>query len=122
MHGKFRLLSQGKAIAATVRRYPQPFGVMLGFFLCAVFSCFRHTTGGEAYSFTTNGYRIFNVCRNCRTHEGGGGVWGGGGVRHKQVCTRVDSEGQPKRMELHYVPPEDRTLTHRVFGLNSDAL
>ena len=43
--------------------------------LCAVFLCF-HTNGCEANSFTTDGYRIFNMrinLRACRTHRGGGG-------------------------------------------------
>ena len=44
--------------AATVRRYPA-----FVFPLCAVCSCF-HTTGCQAYSFTTDGYGIFNVCTN----------------------------------------------------------
>ena len=68
----------------------------------AVFVCDR-TTGCEceAYSFTTDGYGIFNVRTNvgaCCAHEGeeGGGVrggWGGGAGTNKPVCTRVDSEG-----------------------------
>ena len=49
---------------------------------CTVFSCF-HTTGCEAYSVMTDGYRIFNMHTK-------------GGVRHKQVCTRVDPEGYRK--------------------------
>ena len=60
--------------AAIERRYPDLF-----YFLCAVFSYF-HTTGCEAYSFTTDGYGNFNMRTNvgaCRTHE-----WG---VRHKPV-------------------------------------
>ena len=42
----------------------------------AVFPCF-HSTGYEAYSFTTDGYEIFNVRTNvgaCRTDEGGSGT------------------------------------------------
>ena len=53
------------------------------FFLCAMFSCF-YITGCEAYTFTTDGYGIFNVRTDlgaCHTHQGG--------VRHKRVCTRV---------------------------------
>ena len=54
-HAKFGLLlSPGKASSHSTRRYPDCF-----FFLCAVFLCF-HTTGCEAYSFTTDGYGIFN--------------------------------------------------------------
>ena len=54
--------------AAIVRRY-----LTFLFTLHAVFSCF-HT---EAYSFTTDGYGIFNMRINvgaCRTNEGGGGI------------------------------------------------
>ena len=53
----------------------------------AVFLC-GHATDCEAYSFTTCGHGIFNVRTHLgayRTHEVG--------VNHKQVCTRVDSEG-----------------------------
>ena len=56
----------------------------------------------EAYSFTADGYGIFNVRTNlgvCCMREGG--------VRHKQVCTRVDSEGQEK-LPHHPDPPGDR--------------
>ena len=53
--------------------------------LCAVFSCF-HTTVCEAYSFTVNGCRIFNVRTNlgaCRTHE-----WRSGTNKSAQMLTR----------------------------------
>ena len=63
--------------AAIVRHYLACF-----FSLRAVFLCF-HTASCEANSFTTDGYGIFDVHTNldvCRTH--------------KQVCTRVDSQGQ----------------------------
>ena len=71
MHGNFELLSRGKR-AAIVRWYPAFF--FLSFCLYAVFSCF-HTTGYEAYSCTTDGYRNFNVRTNlgaCGTHDRGG--------------------------------------------------
>ena len=62
------------------------------FHLCAMFSCF-YTTGCEMYSFTTDGYVIFNVrtaqiwVRAVHTHERKSGT--------KQVCiARVDSDGQ----------------------------
>ena len=61
----------GKKRAAIVRRYP-------ALFLCLCF----HTT----YSFTTDGYGIFNVRINvdfCRKYTRMG-------VRHKHACTRVD--------------------------------
>ena len=55
-----------------------------------MFSC-PHTIGCEAYSFTTDGYLIFNV----RTHLGAWRAhkWGCGvaGVRHKQVCSTLNS-------------------------------
>ena len=67
--------------AAIVRRYSD------SLLLRAVFSCF-HTTGCEAYSFTKDGYGGSLTCAHfwcvpytCKE------------VRHKQVCTRVDSEG-----------------------------
>ena len=60
---------------------------------------------------TTDGYGIFNMRTNlgaCRTHEGGGG-----GGRHKQVCTSVDSETE--KTTLH---PEFRHgIEPRVVGL-----
>ena len=63
--------------------------------LCAVFSFF-HTTGCDAYSFTTDGYGIFNVSITdlgaCRTHEGGRGRGGGGSGTNKSAheLTRKD--------------------------------
>ena len=83
MHGQFGLLSPGKASSHSTAL---PSFI---FTMCALFSCL-HTTGCEAYSFTTDEYGIFNMHTNvgaCRTHEEG--------VKHKQdtVCTRVDSEG-----------------------------
>ena len=44
------------------------------FFFCV--QCFD-TTGCDAYSFTTDGYGIFNMRKNvgaCQTHEGGSGT------------------------------------------------
>ena len=54
----------------------------------AVFLC-GPTTDCEAYSATTDGYRICNCYTNlgaCCTHEGGPGT--------SKSCTKVDSEGQ----------------------------
>ena len=66
-------------LAAIVQRYSTVF-----VFPCV--QCFRqcfHTTGGEAYSFTTDGYGIFKMrtyLGACRAHEGVGvGVSRGGG-------------------------------------------
>ena len=50
MHRQFGLLSPGKASSHSM-------ALPNFFFLCAVFSRF-HTTGCEAYSFTTDGYGI----------------------------------------------------------------
>ena len=54
----------------------------------AVFLC-EHASGCEAYSFTTDGYGIFNARTNlpaCRTRVGRC-------YEHKQLCTKIDSEG-----------------------------
>ena len=80
MHRKFGLLSPGK-VSSHSTALPSFFS------LCVVF-LFFHTTDCEAYSFTIDGYGIFNASTNLGAHEGG--------VRHKQVYTRVDSEGQKK--------------------------
>ena len=95
--------------AAIVWRYP---GFISLSPVCTVFSCF-HTAGCEAYSFTTYEYGIFNVRTNlaaCRTHEGG--------VRHKQVCTRLDSEGLGEKT-LSRCPA--RGSNPGCSDLNSDA-
>ena len=67
--------------------------------MSAVFVC-EYTTGGDAYSFTTVGYGIFNVRTHlgvCRTHEegyqgkgmGGGGEGAGAGRnKYYYVCTK----------------------------------
>ena len=73
----------GPTFKSTSTRLPLQDSIRLGWFLCVsecngweircytqhfppcgqlVFSCFDHTTGCEAYSFTTDGYGIFNVC------------------------------------------------------------
>ena len=98
--GKDKMLSATKQavsikLATTEGQYLRDldFGVTSLFFLspvlCAVFSCL-HTTGREAYSFTTNRYGIFDV----RTHLGACRLHERGSWRHKQFCTRVDSERQ----------------------------
>ena len=88
--------------AAIVWRY-------LLFSLCAMFSCF-HTTGCEAYSFTTNGYGIFNKF-GCMPYTSMG-------VRHKQVCTRDDLEGQKNCCS----PCPTRGSNPGFLDLNSDSL
>ena len=81
--------------------------------VCAVFLC-DPTTDGEACSFMTDGYGIFNVRMHlgaCRTHEGGS--W------HKQVCTRVDSGGgQTNGLS----PCPARDLNQASLDYKSDAL
>ena len=73
-------------------------------FLCSVFVFPYHQLWA---SFMPAGYGIFNVYTYLgerRTHEG---------VRHKQVCPRVDSEGQKNcRLTL-----PRRGIEPRVFGL-----
>ena len=103
---------------AIVRRYPA-FSFFIFFFsffiiMCNV-SCF-HTTRCEAYSFTADGYWIFNVRTNlgpCSTHEEAGSC------RHKQVCTgSVDSE----RQKNWILPRPARGSNPGSSDLNSDAV
>ena len=106
MHRKFRLLSPRKASSHRA--------VLPSFFslLCAVFFVF--IPPAEAYSLTTDGCGIFNERKKlgaCCAHEAGRGV------RHEEVCTRVDSERQKKKCSS-FSPPEDRTNTS---DLNSDS-
>ena len=82
--------------------------------MCAVFLC-SHTTGCEAYSFATDRYGIFNVRTNlgaCRTPFT---RWGSD---TKQVCTRVDSEGQKNGPS----PCPTRRSNPGPSDLNSDSL
>ena len=87
--------------AAIVRRYPASF-----FPLCAEFVCFR-TTGCEDYSFTTDGYRIFNV----RTHVGAFRIHEGesGTNKSAQEWTRRN-----RKTVYHPAPPGDRTQILRI--------
>ena len=67
MYGCF---SWGKASSHSTA-LPRFFSCLVFLPLWTVFSCF-HTTSYEAYSFTTDGYGIFNVSTNlgvCFTHE-----------------------------------------------------
>ena len=66
-----------------------------------------HTTGYEAYSFTTVGHRIFNVCTHlgaCRTHEGGSDT-----KKSAQELSRRD-----RKTVSHPAPPGDRTQGLRI--------
>ena len=97
MHGKFGLLSAGKASSHTSDSSDTKLLLLFLFFMCAVFSCF-HTTGCEAYSFTTDGYGIFNVRTNVgtyRTHEGG--------------CLLKASSWEEKEKEKKAYSPANRT-------------
>ena len=74
--------------------------------LCAEVSCL-HTTGTEAYSFTTDGYGIFNVRANmgaCRTHEGGSGT---NKPAHELIRRDRKTVANP-------APPGDRTQGLRI--------
>ena len=109
MHGKFGMLSLGKASSHSAAL---PRSLLL-FFLCVVFSCLR-TFHCEAYSFTTDGYGIFNMRANlgaCYAHE-----WGS--CRHKQVCKRGDSEGQKNCVS----PRLARGLNLGSSDLNTNAI
>ena len=102
-------------------------------FLCAEFSCF-YTTGCEFYSFMTDGFGIFNV----RTKSGCvSRTYTRRGVRHKQVCIRVDSEerktvphpdlcgwlGVKQQLSIYLSSPcPARGLNPGSSDLNSDSL
>ena len=94
MHGKLGLLSQGKASShSTALASFSP--------LRAMFPCFQ-TTGCEAYSFTIDGYEIFNVRTHvgaCCSHE-----WGSGTNMSAQELNRRD-----KTSARHAAPPRGRT-------------
>ena len=100
--------------AAVSRCYPAAFlflFVFLGFFLFETFSCFR-TTGCEAYSFTADGYGIFNVRAKlgpCRAHAGWGGGLGGVWAGTSKSAHRVGSDGQNKCLSPCPGPPGDQT-------------
>ena len=103
LHVKFGLLSLGKASSHSTA-LPSVF--VCAFFspLCSVFVSIP--PAARAYYFTTDEYGIFNMrtyLGACRTQEGG--------VRYKEVCTRVDSEGQKNFLTL----PRQGTEP-RVFG------
>ena len=71
-----------------------------------------HTTGCEAYSFTTDGYGILNVYTNvgvCRTHKGGSGI-----NKFAQELTRRAMTG---KTVPHPAPPVDRTQGLRILIL-----
>ena len=92
MHGKFI-----RAAFPEESEQPQYGATQLGFVpLCFVCSCL-HTAGCQAYSFPTDGYGIFNV-------------------RHKQVCTRVDSEAGIEKLSAT-LPRQG--IEPRVFGFES---
>ena len=85
MHGKLGLLSPGE-IEQPYYGATQLFYFI--FLLCAVFPCF-HTTGCEAYSFTTDGYGIFLTCAPIFVHAC---AHTKAGQALMSALTRVDSE------------------------------
>ena len=85
MHGKLGLLSPG-GIEQPYYGATQLFYFI--FLLCAVFPCF-HTTGCEAYSFTTDGYGIFLTCAPIFVHAC---AHTKAGQALMSALTRVDSE------------------------------
>ena len=89
------LFPRGKPAAAE-SRYPNPAYIIPNLVYAVLLS--DHNTECEACSFYDRwmwdlAHKI--ILGACRTHEEVGG-WGGGGGKHKQVCTRVDSEGYKK--------------------------
>ena len=67
-----------------------------------------HTTGIEAYSFTTDGYEIFNVRTHLgarRTHEGGSGT--------NQSAQELTGGGMGTTAPPP-APPQDRTQGLRI--------
>ena len=101
MHGKFWLLSPGKASSHSTALHN------FFCFVCAGFSRF-HTTGCEAYSFTTDGFGIFNVRSNWvrAVHTKGGS----GTNKSAEDLTRRD-----RNVVSHPAPPGDRTQGLRGF-------
>ena len=82
-------------------------------FLCAMFLWF-HTTNCEEYSFTTDGYEIFNMRTHlgaCRTHEGGSGT-----NKSAQELIRRD------RKKTCPLPCPARGSNPESSDLNSDAV
>ena len=71
-----------------------------------MFSCFQNTDC-EAYSFTTDGYGIFNVRTNvgaCHTHEGG----------QAQTSLALEWTRRDIQTVAHPAPPGDRTQGLRI--------
>ena len=107
MHGKCGLLFPGKANSHSTA-LPS-----LVVFVCAVFA-YVHTTGCDAYSFTTDEYGIFNLRTNLgawRVHEGGSGT-----NKSAQELTRRDIK------ENCVSPHPARESNHWSEELNSDSL
>ena len=110
-YGKFELLFSGKASRDSHTIQPS----LITSLVCGC--CFLlwsyHQLWFLLFSFMTDGYRIFNVHTNlgaCHTHEEG--------VRHKQVCTRVEAEAQKNCPS----PCPTRGSNPGSLDLNSDPL
>ena len=89
--------------------------------------CFRVSIGCEAYSFTTYGYRIFNLRINfgaCRTRErgrgvggggrGGGWGFGGGGQVQTSLHRNTDSERHTEKTPVPHPAPPSRDRSWRL--------
>ena len=102
MHGKFRPLSPGKA--GSQGPPPPP--------VCSVF-VFSYHRGCEDYSFTRDGYGIFNMLTNwdvCCTHKGGSDT--------NKSAQELTQEGQKNGPS----PCPTRGSNPGSLDLNSDAL
>ena len=111
MHAKFWLLPPGKASSHST-------GYPAFVFSCAVFSCLRLHPPAVRPTLVRQmdmGYlTCAQVCLRA-VHTKGGGA-----VRHKQVCTRVDSEGH-KTPHPHPSPRPTNVSNPGSSDLNSDS-
>ena len=109
MHGKFGLLSQGKASShSTVATH-----------VVFAFCCFLSCVSGSAFVFPYHLMRPAHLRQmdmgslTCAQTWVRAVAYTQKGVRHKQVCTRVDSEGQEK---LFRVTLPHQGIEPRVFA------
>ena len=125
MNGKFRLLLMGKASSHSTA-LPSFFL----FFFCAAFSCLIiiiiiiimdihrfHTPPAVRPTLLRQMDMGPLTCAHiwvCAVS-----LYTRMGVRHKQVCTRVDLEGQKKTTVPHPTPPWDRTQGLLSFELRA---
>ena len=104
------LFSRGKP-AATESRYPTLINYQ--HIVHAVFSC-DHTTGCEAYSFTTDGYGIFNVHTNldCVSYTVRKGIMQ---AQSRNSAQELLSR-RARQIVPHPTPPRSRTQSLRKQG------